>query len=117
MTTRSNDTPGRDGARCQPKTHRAPQATHRRRHRRRPVDLRFRAAHLSGRVLDWSRGGLALESEGGLRVGARYALTIHSATRSRRVRGTVRWCALRRTLRTSTGEVHPVYQAGIDFSA
>lgn len=89
----------------------------RRRHRRRPVDLRFHAAHLSGRVLDWSRSGLAVESESGLRIGARYALTVHSETRNRRLLGTVRWCALRRTRRTGDDEVRPVYQAGIDLRA
>lgn len=69
------------------------------------------------RVVNVSLGGMALETHSYLQFGRAYTLKLEGSGRSLSLTGTVAWCSLRRTTRTSEGEVLPVYRAGLKFEA
>jgi len=79
----------------------------------------------SGRLVNLSSTGFAIETDRGLRVGEYYGFGIRrdpsdelGPTRllcGQRFEGTVRWCTLRRT-RQVNGEVAPVFLAGFEFA-
>jgi len=68
---------------------------------------------LVGRVINMSLGGLALESTSGLRTGSHHAFRMALGERSFTVEGEVRWCRLTRTARSRSGEVLPIFRAGL----
>ncbi len=67
---------------------------------------------LSGRILNLSQGGLAIETGSALRVGARYRFKVTGGERPADFEGRILWCRLRRT-RPAGGDVEPIYRAGI----
>ncbi|MDX1501817.1 MAG: PilZ domain-containing protein [Thermoanaerobaculia bacterium] len=76
---------------------------------------RLRSPTLEVRLLDLSEGGLAVESNEALRIGARYRFTLEGegAAGGESFVATVLWCRLHRTLPRSGGDVLPVYRAGL----
>lgn len=78
--------------------------------------MRIRNGLLTGRVVNLSRGGLAMESTTGLTIGSVHGFRITSAASTLRVEGEVRWCRLCRTVRRRAGEVLPIFRTGIAFT-
>ncbi len=71
-------------------------------------------ATIAGRVVDLSSHGMAMESTSPLRVGGRYRLCLAAGGEKRvPVVATVRWCRLTATRRLASGEVAPLYRAGL----
>lgn len=68
---------------------------------------------LSGELLNFSPGGLAIETTSSLRVGSLYTFRLGRPWMSFRVTGSVRWSRLARTRSGPGGEVTPVFVAGI----
>ena len=67
-----------------------------------------------GRLLDFSRSGIAIETVTGLRIGARYDFEICAEHDSTTVSGVVRWWRLRAVNPSSTaGDFEPLFAAGI----
>ena len=89
----------------------------RRRHRR------FEVAGLGGRlvvpmevrVVNLSLGGMALETNDYLQFGRRYSVNLDNGGRRVTLVATVAWCRLRSTKKNPSGEVVPVYRAGLRF--
>jgi hypothetical protein len=89
----------------------------RRRHRR------FEVAGLGGRlvvpmevrVVNLSLGGMALETNDYLQFGRRYTVNLDNGQRRVTLNATVAWCKLRQTKKNPSGEVVPVYRAGLRF--
>ena len=87
----------------------------------RRVEARFPVAnteirnHLAtGRVVDFARGGMAIESSHALRPGCRYTFTLTIGEHVETLEARVLWCRLAATRRLSSGEVVPLYRAGIE---
>ena len=70
---------------------------------------------VNAKVLNISRSGVALESDFQLVIGRKYVAKIGYKGGSVLTAGTVKRCALKRTRETETGEVAPVYEAGMEF--
>ena len=70
---------------------------------------------VDAKVLNISRSGVAVETSVQLVIGRRYEAKIGVSGRSVSTAGTVRRCVLRKTRRTASGEVEPVYEGGIEF--
>ncbi|OQC40970.1 MAG: Flagellar brake protein YcgR [Acidobacteria bacterium ADurb.Bin051] len=70
---------------------------------------------LDARIRDISLSGMALESSSRLDPHRNYSFRLGSAEAPVRVTGTVVWCYLQGTRRLDSGEVVPVYQAGVRF--
>jgi hypothetical protein len=68
---------------------------------------------VSGKLLNLSARGLAIETTSSLRVGARYTLRLGRPWMSFKVTGTVRWSRLARTRKGPGAEVTPIFVAGI----
>ena len=68
---------------------------------------------VSGELLNFSPGGMAIETTSSLRVGARYTFHLGRPWMSFRVTGSVRWSRLARTRSRRDGEVTPIFVAGI----
>ena len=69
------------------------------------------------RVINVSLGGMALETNSYLQFGRAYTFKLEGGEQSLSLTGTVAWCSLKKTLRSPTGEVLPVYRAGLKFEA
>ena len=67
------------------------------------------------RVLNLSLGGMALETHDYLRFGRHYTVNLDHLGRRVTLVATVAWCKLRGTRKQSSGEVAPVYRAGLRF--
>ncbi len=94
---------------------RSPGAEDRRGERRFPIantEIRNHAA--SGRVLDLSRDGMAIESCTALRPGQLYSFTLTIGDHVESLEARVLWCRLRTTERLPGGDVVPIYRAGIE---
>ncbi len=71
----------------------------------------------AGRIVDLGPAGACIETDGSLRIGQPYALTLELRGRRRRLRGRVRWCRLVGTRRRpESAESAPVYRAGLSWS-
>ena len=71
----------------------------------------------TARILDVSRGGLALETGARLMLNRELTMRLQSGSAGERLlRGTVVRCRLIRTTPTDEGELEPVYEAGVRFS-
>lgn len=66
-------------------------------------------------VLNMSLTGMAMETTSRLQIGRRYTLKIKQDQEYLTLSGTVTWCSLGKTRKTETGEVVPVYRAGVQF--
>ena len=86
---------------------------------------RYEVAGLDGRlvvpiqieVINLSLGGIALETNSYLQFGRAYTLKLKGTEQEVSLTGTVAWCSLRQTKKTPTGEILPVYRAGLKFEA
>jgi hypothetical protein len=82
-------------------------------HRRSIQGVHVHNGVVSGELLNFSAGGLAIETTHSLRVGALYTFRLGRPWMSFRVTGCVRWSRLARTRRARGGEVTPIFVAGI----
>ena len=86
----------------------------RRGHPRRAIEgVHVHNGVVSGELLNFSAGGLAIETTSSLRIGALYTLRLGRPWMRFRVTGVVRWSRLARTRNEPSGEVTPVFIAGI----
>lgn len=67
------------------------------------------------RVVNLGLGGMALETNDYLRFGRRYSVNLDHGGRRVSLEATVAWCKLRCTEKKPSGEVVPVYRAGLRF--
>jgi len=70
---------------------------------------------LDARILNMSLTGMALETTSFLKNGGHYWLRVPHGEGQIRFKADVKWCKLVRNDRGPDGEVHTIYQAGIDF--
>lgn len=66
-------------------------------------------------VLNLSLGGLAVRTNTQLSIGRRYRFHLGTAADSVQLTGAVRWCRMSGTVKQETGDIVPVYDAGISF--
>ncbi len=62
-----------------------------------------------------SLDGMSIETSNPLKVGRKYSLKLEEQGAGLPMRGVVVWCSLVKTTRSETGEVQPVYKAGVHF--
>jgi hypothetical protein len=88
-----------------------------RRHERFPAkDVRGNFSYaVHANVLNLSMGGLAVRTHTQLNIGRRYRFTLGKSRDSVELGGTVRWCRLAGTEKQDSGDIVPVYEAGIGF--
>jgi hypothetical protein len=67
------------------------------------------------RVVNLSLGGMALETNDYLQFGRQYSVNLDNEGRRVTLVATVAWCKLRRTKKNRSGDVVPVYRAGLRF--
>ena len=67
------------------------------------------------RIVDISLDGLGVETNSYLQIGRRYALKLQAGSHVLPLQARVVWCTLKRTTKSESGEVLPVYRAGIRF--
>ena len=75
----------------------------------------FNAPRLTARLLNLSTDGAAIETSDPPRIGTEVVCELESDQTSAVVPGEVRWCRLGRTASDESGDVVPVYRAGIHF--
>ena len=68
---------------------------------------------VSGKVLDASIDGIAIETTEGLRRGWSYAFKMAVGAKIVSVPGKVSWCRLVGTQETENGDVRPVFRLGV----
>lgn len=69
-------------------------------------------------VLNLSLGGMAVETSSCLQFGREYTLKLDGGDGLEvSLSGSVAWCSLRRTSRSGSGEVVPIYRAGLKFAS
>jgi hypothetical protein len=73
----------------------------------------LRSHTLEARLLNFSPGGIALETGRALRVTARYRFHLGSSGEGKPITGTVRWCRLCATRKLENGDIAPVFRAGL----
>lgn len=66
-------------------------------------------------VLNLSLGGLAVRTNTQLSIGRKYRFHLGAAADSVQLTGAVRWCRMSGTVKQETGDIVPVYDAGISF--
>lgn len=71
---------------------------------------------LVGRVINMSLGGLALESTTGLRTGSCHSFRVALGDQPFKIEAEVRWCRLTRTVGRGSGDVVPIFHAGLAFN-
>ncbi len=69
---------------------------------------------VAGRVVDLARGGMAIESNDALRPGRCYTFTLTIGEYVETLEARVLWCRLRATERQASGDVLPLYRAGLE---
>ncbi len=75
---------------------------------------RLRSPTLKGRVINLSATGMAIETHQSLRIGSQYYFLLDRKGRAMRLEGRVLWCRLKATVTDGSGDVTPVYRAGIE---
>lgn len=80
------------------------------------TEVAFHAPALEARLLNLSTVGAAIETSDPPRIGAALQCELENGQTSALVPGEVRWCKLGKTALDETGDVVPVYRAGIEFS-
>jgi hypothetical protein len=76
----------------------------------------FNSPRLKARLVNLSIIGVAIESNEAPRIGAEVLCELESEQTSALIPGEVRWCRLGGTASDESGDVVPVYRAGIEFS-
>ena len=66
-------------------------------------------------VLNISLGGLAVRTQSQLSIGRKYRFQLGGFTEAVTLSGSVRWCRMSGTERQESGDIIPVYDAGIAF--
>ena len=66
-------------------------------------------------VLNLSLGGLAVRTNTQLNIGRKYQFRLGTSSKDVEMTGSVRWCRMSGTERQESGDVIPVYDAGISF--
>lgn len=66
-------------------------------------------------VLNISLGGLAVRTQSQLSIGRKYRFQLGGFSESVALSGSVRWCRMSGTERQESGDILPVYDAGIAF--
>ena len=66
-------------------------------------------------VLNISLGGLAVRTQSQLSIGRKYRFRLGGLAEAVNLSGSVRWCRMSGTERQETGDIVPVYDAGIAF--
>ena len=66
-------------------------------------------------VLNLSLGGLAVRTNTQLSIGRKYRFRLGGETDTVQMTGAVRWCRMSGTEKQETGDIVPVYDAGISF--
>ena len=90
--------------------------TWRRRHFRFPAkDVTVNGGAVDGVLLNVARSGLAIETTTPVQIGREYRMRVRYEDASFVATGRVRWCILRKTKRSETGENVPVYHAGFSL--
>ena len=85
--------------------------------RRKAGTASVRGATFNGRLIDFSRGGIAIETSTALRIGARYHFEIRAEHGKMTAYGVVRWCRLRAVNPSlQAGDFEPLFTAGIRLS-
>lgn len=91
-------------------------STDRREHHRLAIDrLVVQSRSTTGRILNLSARGLAIEISSGMMIGSTQRLLIVSPVRRVTVTASVRWCRLCRLSPITSGDVVPVFRAGLRF--
>lgn len=67
------------------------------------------------RIVDISLTGIGLETNSYLAVGRHYSLRVQRTGEALKLWGRVVWCKMLRTEKNGSGDVLPVYRAGIEF--
>ncbi len=94
---------------------RVPNSGERRAETRFPIaNTEIRNHVAAARVVDFARGGMAIESTQSLRPGRRYTFTLTIGEHIETLEARILWCRLASTRRRADGEVVPVYRAGIE---
>ena len=89
----------------------------RRRHFRFPGDnVSVNGGAIEGKLLNVARFGLAIETTFPIQIGREYRLRVRYQETSFLATGMVRWCILRRTRRSESGEIIPVYHSGLSLA-
>lgn len=70
---------------------------------------------VEARVLNISLGGLAVRTQSQLSIGRKYRFRLGGFSDALSLTGSVRWCRMSGTERQETGDIVPVYDAGIAF--
>lgn len=78
-------------------------------------DVTLRSLRLRAKALDLSQGGLGIETLQQPLIGSEYGFQVHHRKTVAEIEARVRWCVLKRTIRTPAGDVLPVFQAGLDL--
>ena len=78
-------------------------------------DLRV-LSPVGAKILDVGAVGMGLETMEKLPLGREDTFELAARTRRLRVPGRVTWCRLVRTIRTASGDMVPVYRAGVRFA-
>lgn len=66
-------------------------------------------------VLNLSLGGLAVRTHTQLSIGRKYRFQLGATADAVQMTGSVRWCRMSGTVKQETGDIVPVYDAGISF--
>ena len=66
-------------------------------------------------VINLSLGGLAVRTNTQLSIGRKYRFRLGNEVDSVQLTGAVRWCRMSGTEKQATGDIVPVYEAGISF--
>ena len=72
---------------------------------------------VEARVLNISLGGFAVRTGTQLTVGRKYRFQLGKGSEAMHLSGLVRWCKMAGTEKCETGDVIPVYEAGIAFDS
>ncbi len=68
------------------------------------------------KIIDISIGGICLETEKRLSVGSQYTIKLEGKEKDLTVRGAVVWSLLKESIKDSTGDIIPIYTAGMKFT-
>lgn len=73
------------------------------------------AYSLDVNVLDFSMGGMRIETGAYLRVGSRHDFNLQHDDKTLTLSGTVSWCMLKKVRHNKEDKALPIYHAGIEF--
>lgn len=68
------------------------------------------------RIIDMSPGGVALKTDRRLNVNGEYTLKMKGKSRELTIRGTVAWSIIHESITDASGNIIPIYSAGMQFA-